>query len=222
MAHVPFWAGNLQNRDPHVGKWNLPGCTCFRAQSRPRHMRLNEKIRKLKDQYPHVSVKQPAKTSAEKIAAYRQNDTNKDTIGEGPWSNEVLPGHHPKDESSTWDWTRKSGSWRIKCNERQFRAATSSPPSWLKVELTSSLGRSRPRSTRRHALLRSGCTIQQWRPPNDSRTWACQPVPPRLSWRLWKGSWSHYTTNAHIWKFVKVGKSGKKNGGGLLSEDWSS
>ena len=39
---------------------------------------MNEKIRKLKDQYPHVSVKQPAKTSAEKIAAYRQNDTNKD------------------------------------------------------------------------------------------------------------------------------------------------
>ena len=43
-----------------------------------RHMRLNEEIRKLKDRYPHISVKQPAKTSAEKVASYRQNEMNRE------------------------------------------------------------------------------------------------------------------------------------------------
>ena len=30
----------------------------------------------------------------------------KGTIGEGPWSNEMLPGHHPKDESNQQSWER--------------------------------------------------------------------------------------------------------------------
>ena len=43
-----------------------------------RNKRVNEQIRKLKDRYPHIRVKQPAKTSAEKVASYRQNEMNRE------------------------------------------------------------------------------------------------------------------------------------------------
>ena len=64
----------LQERDAILSKPKADRSTAEIS----RHMRLNEKIRKLKDQYPHVSVKQPAKTSAEKVASYRQNEMNRE------------------------------------------------------------------------------------------------------------------------------------------------
>ena len=64
----------LQERDAVLSKPKADRSTAERSQ----HMRLNEKIRKLKDQYPHVSVKQPAKTSAERKASYRQNEMNRE------------------------------------------------------------------------------------------------------------------------------------------------
>ena len=64
----------LQERDAILSKPKAVRSTAEIS----RHMRLNEKIRKLKDQYPHVSVKQPAKTSAEKVASYRKNEINRE------------------------------------------------------------------------------------------------------------------------------------------------
>ena len=64
----------LQERDAILSKPKADRSTAEIS----RHMRLNEKIRKLKDQYPHVSVKQPAKTSAEKVASYRKNEMNRE------------------------------------------------------------------------------------------------------------------------------------------------
>ena len=64
----------LQERDAILSKPKADRSTADIS----RHKRLNEKIRKLKDQYPHVSVKQPAKTSAEKVASYRKNEINRE------------------------------------------------------------------------------------------------------------------------------------------------
>ena len=64
----------LQERDAILSKPKADRSTADIS----RHKRLNEKIRKLKDQYPHVSVKQPAKTSAERKANSRQDETIRD------------------------------------------------------------------------------------------------------------------------------------------------
>ena len=63
----------LQERDAIL---SIPKADRSTAQ-RSRHMRLNEQIRKLKDRYPQISVRQPAKTSAERAATYRQNEMNR-------------------------------------------------------------------------------------------------------------------------------------------------
>ena len=64
----------LQERDAILSKPKADRSTAEIS----RHKRLNEKIGKLKDRYPNISIKQPAKTSAEKMASCRQKEMNRE------------------------------------------------------------------------------------------------------------------------------------------------
>ena len=64
----------LQERDAIL---SIPKAARSTAE-RSRNKRVNEEIKKLKDRYPDISVRQPAKTSAERVATYRQNEMNKE------------------------------------------------------------------------------------------------------------------------------------------------
>ena len=74
-----------------------------------RNKRVNEQIRKLKDRYPHISVRQPAKTSAERKATYRQNDMNREKEKEKDCARKATTENKEKDRArkATSDYKEK-------------------------------------------------------------------------------------------------------------------
>ena len=74
VINEDYFKDLLQERDAILSKPKADRSTAEIS----RHKRLNKDIVKLKDRYPHISVKEQAKTSAEKVASYRQNEMNRE------------------------------------------------------------------------------------------------------------------------------------------------
>ena len=126
VINEDYFKDLLQERDAILSKPKADRSTAERS----RHMRLNEEIRKLKDRYPHISVKQQAKTSAEKVASYRQNEMNREKEKEknrarmaAPKAKEKTRARMATDENKAKDCARKSTN-EIKAKTRA-RLATS-------------------------------------------------------------------------------------------------